>query len=158
MYQSYPTSGQPQQPQFQQPPSSVVNAVRLMYAGAALSGLEIVLSLVTISSLKAAIRANDPSLTATQLNTAEGIAVGFAVVLGLIGVGLWLWMAWANRKGRNWARIVASVFFGLNTLFAFLSLARPHASLGLIFTILVWLVGLGAIVLIWNKQSAPFYS
>lgn len=102
MYQSYPTSGQPQQPQLQQPPGSVVNAVRLMYAGAALSGLEIVLSLVTISSLKAAIRANDPSLTATQLNTAEGVAVGFAVVLGLIGVGLWLWMAWANRKGRNW--------------------------------------------------------
>jgi hypothetical protein len=157
MYQPYPTSGQPQEPQRMQPPGSVLNAVRLMYVGAALSGLGIVISLLTIGSLKSAIRANDPTFTSTQLHAAEAVAVGSVIVSGLIGIGLWLWMAWANRKGRNWARVVASVLFAFNTIGVFFSLARPHASLGLIFTILVWLVGAGAIMLIWSKQSAPFY-
>jgi hypothetical protein len=157
MYQPYPTSGQPQEPQRMQPPGSVLNAVKLMVVGAALSGLGVVINLVTIGSLKSAIRANDPTLTSTQLNATEAVAVGFVVAFGLIGIGLWLWMAWANRKGRSWARVVASVLFALNTIGVFFSLARPHASVGLIFTILVWLVGAGAIGLIWSKQSAPYY-
>jgi predicted membrane-bound spermidine synthase len=157
MYQPYPTSGQPQEPVRMEPPSSVLNAVRLMYVGAALSALEIVLSLVTIGSLKDAIRTASPTFTTDQLHAAEAVAIGSVIVGGLIGIGLWLWMAWANRKGRNWARIVSTVLFGINTLGVFFSLARPHASISLIFTILVWLVGLGAIVLIWNKQSAPYY-
>ena len=64
----------------------------------------------------------------------------------LIGVLLWVWMAWANNKGRNWARIVASVLFGLNTISLLLSPGR--ASITIIFEILGWLVGLGAIVIL----------
>jgi hypothetical protein len=161
MYQSYPTSGQPQQPQLQQPPGSVVNAVRLMYAGAALSALGIAISLLTIGSLKKAIeksvRARTPNVTTTQLHAAQAIGIGSVIVVALLAVGLWLWMAWANRKGRNWARIVSSVLFAINTLDVFVSLAQPHAAAGTIFSVVIWLVGLGAIVLIWNKQSAPFY-
>jgi hypothetical protein len=157
MYQPYPTSGQPQEPVRMEPPSSVLNAVRLMYAGAALSALEIILSLVTIGSLKSAIRANNSTLTTSQLHAAETVAIVSVIIGGLIGIGLWLWMAWANRRGRNWARIVSTVLFAINTLGVFISLARPHASVALVFTILVWLVGLGAIVLIWNKQSTPYY-
>jgi hypothetical protein len=157
MYQPYPTSGQPQEPQPTQPPGSVLNAVKLMYAGAALSAVGIIISLVTISSLKTAIQARDPNFTTTQLHAAEGVAVGSVVIGGLIAIGLWLWMAWANGKGRNWARILSSVLFGVNTLDLLLSIAQPHAAIGLVFSLVVWLVGLGAIVLIWSKQSAPFY-
>ena len=127
MYQPYPTSGQPQEPQRMEPPGSVLNAVKLMYVGAALSGLGIVISLLTIGSLKSAIRAHDPSFTTTQLHAAEAVAIGSVVVGGLIAIGLWLWMAWANGKGRNWARIVSSVFFGINTLDVLLLLGQPHA-------------------------------
>ena len=39
-----------------------------------------------------------------------------AIIFGLIGIGLWLWMAYANKAGKNWARITATAFFGLDTL------------------------------------------
>jgi len=31
-------------------------------------------------------------------------------------VAVWLWMARANGQGRNWARILSAVLFGLATL------------------------------------------
>jgi hypothetical protein len=157
MYQPYPTSGQPQGPERMQPPGSVLNAVRLMYGGAGLSALGIVITLVTIGSLKSAIETRDPNFTTTQLHAAEAVAVGGVIVGGLIAIGLWLWMAWANGKGRNWARILSSVFFGINTLDLLVSVAQPHAGISVVFSVIVWLVGLGAIWLIWSKQSAPFY-
>jgi hypothetical protein len=158
MYQPYPTGGQMPVPQPQQPPSSVLTAVKLMYAGAVLSGLGLVIGLVTIGSLKTAIHKADPTFTTSQINAAYGIAIGTEVVVGLLGIGLWLWMAWANRAGKNWARITGTVFFGLNTLFLLLAISRPHAGLGLIFDVLVWLVGLGATIMLWRGESSPYFT
>ena len=59
--------------------------------------------------------------------------MAFAVVIGILAVGLWIWMARANAKGRTWARVVASVLFGLNTLSVLLAVARPHVGLSLAF-------------------------
>jgi len=157
MYQPYPTAGQGQPPERPQPPRPVRTAVMLMYAGAALSVIGVVLELVAVGSVRKAIKKADPSLTATQLHNAEVFGVAFAVIIGLIGVGLWIWMAWANGRGKGWARIVASVLFGLNTVFLLLAFARPHVGIGLILNLLVWLAGLGAIVLIWNRQSSAYY-
>jgi hypothetical protein len=100
IYQPYPpASGLPQQPPRIQPPRSVLTAVKLMYAGAALSALLLVITLVTIGSLKAAIVARHPGYTAAQLHAAEIAGVAGAVVGGLIEIGQWLWMAWANGRG-----------------------------------------------------------
>jgi hypothetical protein len=158
MYQPYPTSGQPQEPERVQQPQSVHNAVRLMYAGAALSTVGLILNLLTIGSLKSAIVKADPNFTTSQVHAAETVGIAGAVIGGLIAIGLWLWMAAANGKGRSWARIVATVLFAVNTLDLVAQIARPHAVTALIFSVLVWLVGLGATVLIWNRESAPFYS
>ena len=38
------------------------------------------------------------------------------IVSGLVAIALWLWMARATRQGRNWARILSTVLFGLATL------------------------------------------
>ena len=155
MYQSYPTPDTP--PAQFQPPRPVQNAIRLMYAGAALSGLAVVISLVTISSLKTAIEQQNPILTSSQVSSAVGIAIGSAVAGGLIAIGLWLWMAWANGKGRSWARVTSLVFFGINTLSLVLTISRVHASISLIFSLIIWAVGLAAIVLLFNREAAPFY-
>jgi hypothetical protein len=157
MYQPYPSGGQ--EPMQQQPPapSSVLTAVKLMYAGAALSAIGIVLELVSIGSVKSAIKKANPKLTTTQIHSAEIVGVAIVVIIGLIGVGLWIWMAWANGRGKNWARIVASVLFGLSTIDVLLSVARPHATIGLLLTILVWLVGLGAILFLWRKDSSAYF-
>ena len=127
MYESIrlpPPEAKPARPE---PPASVRNAVRLMYAGAALSAIVVIVTLVTISSLKANILAHYPHYTAAQVHTAEVAGVITAIIGGLIAIGLWLWMAWANGRGRRSARIVAAVFFGINTLDLVVSFARVHA-------------------------------
>ena len=157
MYEPYPASGPAQKPEQIQPPRSVLNAVKLMYAGAALEVLAVIIALVTIGSLKSAILARHRAYTTAQLHTAEAARTVPLVVGGLIAIGLWLWMAWANGKGRSWARIVSAVFFGINTLDLLISLLAVHAVATLIVGVVIWLVGLGAIVLLFSKESGPFY-
>src|SRR5262249_54662432 len=74
----------------------------------------------------------------------------------LIAIGLWLLMAWANRGGKSWGRIMASVLFGLNTVLLLLGFTRAAAWLSLAFSVLVWLVGLGAIVLLLRKEASQY--
>jgi hypothetical protein len=86
---------------------------------------------------------------------------------GLIATGLWLWMAWANKGGRSWARIMATVFFGLLTageLALLIELAShtgpllfPHLFFSLFFLV-YWLAGLSAVVLLWGRSSSDYYA
>jgi hypothetical protein len=158
MYQPYPSSGQAPAPQRPPVPSSVQTAVRLMYVGAALSFIELLVGLVTIGSVKSAIIKAYPRYTASQVHSVEVASIAIGVLVGVISIALWLWMARANAAGRNYARITGTVLSGLNTLFMLGSLARPHASLALVFNVLVWLAGLGAVIMLWRRESAPWFS
>jgi len=156
-YQPYPSSGKPVEPERPPAPPSVVNAVKLMYVGAAISVISLVISLASIGGTKDAIRKARPTLSATQVNQLNTFIIALAVVSGVIGVALWLWMARANGKGKNWARILSTVLFGLATLDLFGVLSQPKTALGFIFPVLTWLVGLGAIVLLWRRESTEFF-
>lgn len=157
-YQPYPTGGAAEpEPQRPAPPTPVLQAVKLMYAGAIVSAISLIITLVTIGSLKTAIHNADPSLTATKLHSAEVAAVAVAIIFGLIGIGLWLWMAYANKAGKNWARITATVFFGLDTLSVLTSFRQAEPVLSRLISILIWLIGLGAIVLLYQRESSNYF-
>ena len=158
MYEPYPTTGPVPEPPQTQPPRSVLRAVRLMYAGAAIEVVAVIIALVSKGSLKATILGRHPGYTAAQLHTAEAARTVPLAVGAVIAVGLWLWMAWANRAGRSWARVVSAVFFGINTLDLIVALfAARGAVASQVAGGVIWLVGLGAIVLIFSKESSPFY-
>jgi hypothetical protein len=157
MYQPYPSSGKPVEPERPPAPPSVLNAVKLMYVGAAISTVSLIISLIDISGTKEAIRKARPSLTAAQVNQLNTFIITLAIVSGVIGVALWLWMARANSQGRNWARILSSVLFGLATLDLYGVLSQPKTVLGLVFPVLTWLVGLGAVIFLWRKESTEFF-
>jgi hypothetical protein len=157
MYQPFPSSGKPVEPQRPEPPASVARAVQLMYVGAAVSTVSLVISLADIGGTKAAIRKARPSLTATQVNQLDTFIITLAVVSGLLGIALWLWMARANSRGKNWARILSTVLFGLATLDLFGVLSEPKTALGLVFPVLTWLVGAGAVFLLWQRVSSAFF-
>ena len=132
-YQPYPSNGKPVEPERPPAPPSVLNAVKLMYVGAAISVVSLVISLASIGGTKDAIRKAKPSLTATQVNQLNTFIIALAVVSGVIGVALWLWMARANGRGKNWARILSTALFGLATLDLFGVLSQPKTALGFIF-------------------------
>ena len=157
MYQNYPSGGKPMESVRPAAPAPVLNAVKLMYAGAAVSLVSLVISLTDVSGTKAAIKKARPDLTATQISQLNGFIIGLAIVSGLVGVGLWLWMSWANKGGKNWARIFSTVLFGLATLDLFGVFSQPKTALGLIFPLLTWLIGLGVIVLLWRPDSSRFF-
>jgi hypothetical protein len=157
MYQPYPSSGQVPEPVRQEPPSSVLTAVKLMYTGAVVSAISLVVGLATISSLRSTLRKAYPTYTSSQLHTAQVASVAAIVIFGLIGIGLWLWMAYANKRGANWARITATVFFGLDTLSLLAGFARPGPWASRLVSLLIWLIGLGAVVMLWRAESTEFF-
>ena len=53
--------------------------------------------------------------------------------------------------------VSATVFFGLNTLFLLLGLARTAPLGSRLVSILLWLIGLGAIIFLWNKESTSYF-
>ena len=157
MVQPYPSSAKPVEPERPPAPPSVLNAVKLMYAGAAVSTVSLIVSLVDISGTKAAIRKARPSLTVAQVNQLNTFIISLAIISGVIGIALWLWMARANGQGRNWARIVSTVLFGLATLDLFGVVSQPKTLLGLVFPLLTWLIGAGAVFLLWRGESTTFF-
>jgi hypothetical protein len=164
-YQPYPTGGGSnivQQGPAGPKPTSVRTAVILMYVGGGLSALSLILTLAISGRIKSAVgtalRKADTRtgrvLTAAQIHTDENIYFVFVVVVLLVAIGLWVWMAWANGRGKGWARVLSSVFFGLDTILLLLSITRAGASV--LYTALGWLVGLVAIVFLWQKDTTQY--
>lgn len=168
-YQPYPTgsAGNVMSQRGPQPPS-VLNAVRLMYAGAGLGVLGVIFTLIFSGRIKRAVgtaarranvtlaREHKSILSASQIRSLESFTIEFLVAVLVIGVLLWVWMAWANGKGSGWARIVATVLFVLNTLY--LVFAASRAGITAIFVGLSWIIGLVAIILLWRRESSEYIS
>ena len=146
-------------------PDTVRYAFYLMLTGAALAAIGIVAALVQIGTIRDSVRDNlrdNPS--STNVDTAVNFTIGSIVVIGLIGVGLWIWMAFANRAGQNWARIIGTVFFGIAVLFTLIGLAASATSMGssstavgTVINVLSLLVGLAVVILLWNGRSTPYF-
>lgn len=139
-------------------PQSVLNAAKCMYTGAAVSAIEVIISLTTIGGLRSAIHHAYPHYSAAKVHTLEIEGVAGLVISGLLGVGLWVLVARLNLSGRHWARILASVLFGINTLELLTTFTRPSTLLGLVFAVVLWVVGLAAIVFLWRRESSQFFA
>jgi hypothetical protein len=157
MVQRYPSSGKPVEPEQLPAPPPVVNAVKLMYVGAAISTVSLIISLADIGGVKTAIKKAKPSWTAAQVNQYDRFLITVAIVSGVIGIALWLWMARSNNQGKNWARILSTVLFCLATLDLIGVFSQPKTLLGVVFPVLTWLVGLGAVFLLWRPESSAFF-
>ncbi len=142
-------------------PSSVATAVKLMWLGAVLSLVSVLLLPTQRDAIRTEIE-NDDVLSTADIDAAVSIALTVAVVVGLIGTGLWIWMAVMNDKGRNWARITATVFGGLGLAFGLLGLvggafgAQP-TMLNLVITVLNLVVALATIILLWDRRSSEWF-
>jgi hypothetical protein len=161
MYENYPTTGAggqlPETPDVRSMPTSVQTAVRLMYAGAGISAISFILGLVTIGSVRRTLEKQNPTFSASKISSLVNAEIAIVVVAGVIGVGLWLWMAWANKRGKNWARITGTVFFALYTLDLILVAARSTSGVSTVFAIVTWLVGLGATIMLWRRESSSYF-
>lgn len=164
-YPSAPFGSMPSGPTGQPaavPPPSIQRAVLLMRVGAALSVLSILVTLLTRDSLRSQVtstlRKSNAALSASQVDSAVSVAIVLAVVVGLVSVGLWLWMASANGKGRSWARIVATVLGVLSVLSLLSSVVQGQmTTLNLIVSLVSVALAVAILVLLWRKESSAYY-
>jgi hypothetical protein len=166
MYQPYPASTG--MPGSQRPPTpgSVRLAAVVMYAGAAASLIRVVADVLTRSQLRALLAARGRTAplhpTASQVAGAANGALVVAAGVGVISIGLWIFLARAIGHGSNGARITGTVLFGLATLALLvgpsdLSLGSGQPVAARICTGIVWLAGLGAVILLWQRGSRNFF-
>jgi hypothetical protein len=156
MYQPYPSSGQPAGPLRPRAPAPVLTAVKLIYAGAAATAVISIISIISIISLALADRGG-PALRLAGRSQPLPAAIAAGVAGGLVMISLWLWMGRASSQGRNWARILSTVLFGMATLKLIGVFSEPKTVLGLIFWAPAWLAGLAAVWLLWRPESSAFF-
>ncbi|HET7306150.1 MAG TPA: hypothetical protein VFJ12_16540 [Segeticoccus sp.] len=145
-------------------PPSITGAVQLMWAGAALSLIGWFVSLATLGRVRGQLSAQAPllpssrQLTPEQIDLVVDLAVWIGAASGLVTVLLWVWMAAVNRKGRGWARVLATLF-GCCYLLSVLSgllLGRATGGADLVLPLATAVVGLFALVLLWRRESSDY--
>jgi hypothetical protein len=151
----YPSGGQSAGPLRPAAPEAVLDAVKLMYGGAAGTVVQLIIALFFIGDIKAYhLTVLGHHLTTAQLSHLRPLIVTLVIAVALVLVALWLWMARAVGQGRNWARVLSTVLFGLATL----ELTGIHSLAQLFWAMLTWLTGLAAVWLLWRPTSSAFFS
>jgi hypothetical protein len=140
-------------------PRAVLGAVRLMYAGAVLEVAAVITIVATAGSVRSAVLQRNPGFTAAQLHAVHAHLVTEYAGAPIV-IGLWLWMAWANGRGYDWARVAFAAFFGIISVSLLIALAQDsavYAPADLIAGAAQWLVALAAVALIFSRKSWPYY-
>src|SRR5262249_2275212 len=152
-------------PSVPQSARTVQAAVRLMYAGAAVSAVGLIIGLaLLIVDMQTAVRGQ---FLGRNLAAYKPFVITVSIAFGLVVISVWLWMARANGQGRNWARIVSTVLSVLATLQLRGAFTQPVSHAGSGVTVLyygavvpfvaAWLVAAAALWLLWCPASTAFF-
>jgi hypothetical protein len=153
-FQPDPSGGQPVGPLRPPAPAPVLTAVRFMHAGAVGTAAYLIVALAFIGDIKAYhLTVLGHHLTAAQLSHQRPLIITLVTAVGLVLIALWLWMARTVGQGRNWARILSTVLFGLATL----GLTGNNGVAQVFCAVLTWLTGLAAVWLLWRPASSVFF-
>jgi hypothetical protein len=157
VYQAFPNPTVPEPA-----PKSVLRAVLLMCAGAVAYLISGIAGAVSFMSAPQRILGGGrpppgAAVPAGVVTAVSAVQVTVILLSIVVPVVLWLWMAWKCRAGRPWARTLSTVLFGLATLFTLGSLAGSTGTWGLLGMIVSWLIGLGAVILLWQRPSSSFF-
>ena len=153
----------PYQPARAREPLPVRAAVWLMCLGAVLTLADAATVLVTLPGVKSAA-VQDMDFAGGRWHIFMLTVIVPALASAPIVAGVWLWLAWANRRGYAWSRPAFLAFVGILTigqLFVFSASAGkdalPYTWADLLATTALWLVGLVAMTLIFTEKASPYY-
>ena len=91
----------------------MVNAVKLMYVGAALALVSVITAIATTPALKAAIRQQHPFLDQAALGAVITGTLTATIAGALVSIGVWLIVARRTRRGRPGVRIMSTILSAL---------------------------------------------
>lgn len=129
-------------------------AVRLMHLGAAVTALSLAVSVLALAHVGPA----GATLRLFGHRQPFPVAVAFGIGGGFAAVAAWLWMAWAAGHKKRWGRAVATVLCALAALELLSACTGAQRALGLVVWVPTFLVGLGAVLLLWRPGSSEYFS
>jgi uncharacterized membrane protein (DUF485 family) len=138
-------------------PSTVQNAVRLMFVLAALGVIGLIIVFADKDALRKAVEDANPNYDTTQLDNAVNTGVTVGAVIGIVLIVLYVLLALQVRKGKNWARIVTWVLAGLGVLGGVTNLAQPQAALTKIVAGVELVLYIALIVLLAMRPSNEYF-
>jgi hypothetical protein len=141
-----------------EPPRPVLVAAWLMYSGAAITLLGTLVSLATIGEVKTAFSARHPLLSGNAVKSVAAVASVEVLIGGGAVIALWLWLAFASKQGRPWARTVGTVLFGVDTLALLVTLGSPGIGGTKGIGVVIWLIGLVTVILLWQRRASEYFS
>jgi hypothetical protein len=141
-------------------PSPVRKSVRFMLAGAAVTALSGLFTLIAVLS--------DPPLINSGKQPTSSQLTGYIVqvlLLSIVYCVLWVLMARMNRSGQVWARIVATVLFVISTVTLYTTVNSLHGGqtilvvniISFVLAVAEWICGLGAVALLWRSESSAYF-
>lgn len=145
-------------------PQNVLMAFYVMLTGAVVTVLGAAYMLTTIDQIRSdALDASGGVFRGDDLDILVYAGLAGGILTSLVTAGLWVWLGFACRAGKNWARVTGTVFFGINVLFSVVAListlAAPRADLqSLAFTVVGLVIGLAAVILLWNPKSKAYFA
>ena len=138
----------------------MLGAIRLMYVGAAVTLVDLILgSLVAESDnnywstyrYTFPLAAKHHHAMAATLDTTTALG-------GAIGIVCWLVIAAACRRAHAWTRIAGTVLLALDTASLLAVLLATHNDPGVMTaSVLVWIIGLAAVIPLWGRQASNFF-
>jgi hypothetical protein len=139
-----------------------------MYTGLAATVIALLVSLSTLARYTHAATdaKNNFRLTLEAHENTMAGAMTIAVVADVIGLACWVMLAIASRHGRGWTRVTGTVLFAVYTIVLLFVLIGTHSDpvarvndLGpRFFTLLVWVLGLAAVIPLWTRQAREFFA
>jgi hypothetical protein len=136
-------------------PTSVTTAVQLMFVGAALGVLGIIMTIVNKDEIRQQIIESSPDVQ--NVDAIVNGTVAFSVLLGVAFTVLWIWLALMVRKGRNWARIVTWVVAGISLVMTVPVLFDPLTAFNSIMSAIGGILDIAIIVLLAMRTSNEFF-
>jgi len=150
------------QPARARAPLPVRTAAWLMCLGAVLTLADAVTVLVTLPGVRSAA-IQDVDFAGGRWHVFVLTVIVPALASTPIVAGVWLWLAWANRRGYAWARFAFMTFVGVLTIGWLFVLGAgggdgaPYTARDMLATTALWLVGLVAMTLIFTQGANPHY-
>src|SRR5215471_4492224 len=151
------------QPARARAPLPVRTAAWLMCLGAVLTLADAATVLVTLPGVRSAA-VQDIDFAGGQWHIFMLTVIVPALASTPIIAGVWLWLAWANRRGYAWARSAFLALVGVLTIGWLFVLgasggqdALQYTWADLLATTALWLVGLVAMTLIFTQRASPHY-
>lgn len=139
------------------PPREVMLGFWLILAAGVLAFINNLVTSFNLPDLLTPSQIRDLRDANVDVQDVSGFLITVSVVIALIGLGLYVLIAWFVRKGHNWARIVGTVFAAFSVIGLLFSLPAYFTSpLGLL-SLLSTLAGIAGIVMLYLKPSNAYF-